>query len=394
MGLLGVDTVLFDQPFLDLFREFGHGRPDLRHFLFCDQCRRDIGLGIHPGRSRQRPRVLRGAVRQGVPGLLRDTLQRFVGTFDCGDQRLPCGRLGRRAYHERVFGRRHSEEFFQRIHVLDVYPVVGKLVGMEYPFDPVGPGPLGHLGSQPEPPRVAVHRAGEARKFHCEHDAPALDGGRDDLGRAVSENIRRVDGFGDDGFHAPLSEDPLDLEEHLLPVHLVAHEVRQHLQLLDPLYLNAGPARDGYVQVFPYGPDAALHLFGRPEQRAETHRNLHHLFRSPHIRSRRHFYEREAEAVEPVGHFVAFGLYLPGRVLFQANGEYRDPPAVYFDFPARRHQCRPLETGGVRTVHNDLPHELDLVRYVCVEHRGEYEGGVHGLFVDIVGRLLVQVDQA
>ena len=220
-GLLLVDAVVLHEAGLYLLGELGHVVADGFHPGLGDAGRRHVRLGVHPGGSWERPGVLRGAVRERVAGLLRHADQGLVGPCDGHIESIPRLLLRSGADDERIVLSGHAEALPQSIHELLGDTIVGKLVGMEYPLDAAGAGPLSHLGAQAEPALIAVHHAGESGQ--TDRQDASLGGQRalDDLGIALLEDVGDILG---DELHrdgAPVVEDALDADEHLLPVDLV-----------------------------------------------------------------------------------------------------------------------------------------------------------------------------
>ena len=266
---------------------------------------------------------------------------------------------------------------------------------MEDSLHALGACALGHLGAQPEGLVVTVHHPGEARETDGDDLPLVVQCALYDLGLAVGEDIRHIHGLERGRLDAPVVEYALDPDEHPLPVDLVPDVVGNHLQLPDPLELDACASGDGDVEVLADGSDTPLHPPGRPEQGPEPVRDLHDLLGRAHVRSCGDLDERDPQTVEPVEDLVVLGrLDLPGGILLEAHGEDGDLPVADVHGPVRGYEGRPLETRGVGSVDDDLPHEMDLVDDVRAEHLGEGQRDLHRVGVHVVRRLLVELHQA
>ena len=264
---------------------------------------------------------------------------------------------------------------------------------MEDSLDPDGACVLGHLGSEPEGLVVAVHDTGESGEPDRQDLSLVLEGGGDDLGVAVLEDLGGVYDFHGRGLGSPLAEDVPDPDQHLLPLHLVGDEVRQQPELLHSLDLDTGALGDGDVQVLPDGSETPLDPLGGPEQGTDAGCDLEYLLGSPHVGGGGDLDEGDTETVGPPGYLVGGGLDLTAGVLLQTDGEDADLLADGVDGTVHRHEGGPLESRGVGTVDDDLPHELDLVDDAGADELGEDEGGLQRVCVDLVGRLLVELHE-
>ena len=120
---------------------------------------------------------------------------------------------------------------------------------MEDSLHSLGPGPLGHLGSESEGLVVTVHDAGESGKTDGDDLSLVIEGTLDDLRLTGLEDLGDIDGLEGDRDGSPVVQDGLHPDQHLLPVDLVPDVVGDHLQITDPLQFDPGTAGDGYVEV-------------------------------------------------------------------------------------------------------------------------------------------------
>jgi len=226
---------------------------------------------------------------------------------------------------------------------------------------------LGHLRPQPQPSVRAAQGAGEEREGGAEGLPSLGEGGTEDLGPAVPQQCGDVpDGRGDGG-RPPLPQQPLDLYERVLPLHLGADVGGQQAQVLDALDLHACAARHGDVEVLPDGSQPPLHHAGGAEDGAQALGYLPHLLRVVHVRGGGDLDERDAEPVQAIGDLPVLSINLAGGVLLQAQRCYPNAPAVDLERAVDRHQGSPLEAAGVGTVDHYLAHEMDLVHHLAAE---------------------------
>ena len=364
------------------------------HPLSGDGDRGDVGLRIHPCGSGQRPGVLGGTVGQGIPGLLGDTDQCLVGPDDrhleCIDGLLLLGGTD----DEGIVLAGHSDELPQCIDVGLLDTVVGELVGVEDSLDSLGPGTLCHLGTEPEGLVVTVHDTGESGKTDGDDLSLVIECALDDLGLTVLEDLGHIDGLEDSRCGSPLVEDGLDPDQHLLPGDLVPDVIGDELQVSDSLELDTCSPGDGDVQVLTDGTDSPLDLPGGPEEGSDPVCDLHDLLGSPHVGSGSDLDEGDTQTVGPVEDLVALGLDLPACILLETDGEDGDLPVPDLDVSIGGDEGGPLESGGVGSIDDDLPHEVDLIDDVGMEHLGEGQSCLHGICVDIMRGLLVQLHEA
>ena len=395
VGLLGIDSVLADETCLHLLGHLGKVGFDAFQPHRGDGGGRHIGLGIHPGGSGQRPGVPGGSVGKGIPGLLGDSVESHVGPLDSQIESgfgllLWCG-----ADDERIELTGHSEVFAQPVNLCLLNSVVGKLVGVEDSLDSDGTGVLCHLGTQPEGLVVAVHDARESGKPHCEDLSLVLQGTDDNLGLTVLEEVGDVHDVDGCGGGSPLLQDLHDPDQVLLPVDLVGNELGQQPELLYSLDLDTCTLGDGDVEILPDGSESPLDPLGGPEQGSDPGGDLVDLLGSPHVGCGGDLDEGNTQTVGPPGDGVGGGVDLTAGILLKTYGENADLLAdgLHIDGAVHGDQGGPLESGGVGTVDDDLPHELHFVDDVGPDQLGEDERGLHGLGVDLVGRLLVELHQ-
>ena len=291
------------------------------------------------------------------------------------------------------FAPRVSDGLPQRLHFALGDAVGGEFVGVKDPPRTVAFGVVGELRSEAAVGQeLAADEPVEASQPDG-HRPPAIgECAPDDAAVGVREDLGHVPRVADG--RVPVSEFGPDIEEFGLAGHLVADDVVDVIQTLDPLDLHACALGDGDIDVLADGSEAAFDLSRRAKQHADPLGGLAGLFRAPDVGVGADLHQRDSQAVEAVAHPGVGLLDALGALLFEHHVLDADRPLGGLDGAVGRDEHRALEASGVGAVDDDLPHDVGLVDRVHVQQGGDLEGRLHGLAVDPPRGLVVLLDQA
>ncbi len=206
--------------------------------------------------------------------------------------------------------------------------------------------------------------------------------------------MRNMNDFRFHVFEAAFVQLVLYREQVRLTQHLVPDELRNHLQLLRALYLDASRLRDGNVDVLANRSQAALDPFRRADNHAKFLRDLARLLWRADVGRRAYLDERDAEPVEPVEHAVPLSPHYLAALLLKADVRYADLAERRLHLPVQPCHSGSLEARGVRAIQNSLPHHVDFFRHLAFEHPGYGQDNIKRLRIHRMRGLLIQLNKA